>query len=203
MRLSPIGKCVSDPRLAISITIGPYLLAVTLPKIAPHLGNTDGLMGFFNGKKDKNLVFRKANNNMNNWAKLHVVSAANPPITIPKSNVMRKLNSWAEPQILSEEFHIYPGHMPKITPKKLKFCRKLLKNIVKNKKKYLIQLHSCLQDADSPSVARSIAKVFIVAKQQQRKAKVALVLRVIKQYKINKLKNLTKNIKDDDDDDDE
>ena len=55
------------------------------------------------------------------------------------------------------------------------------------KKKYATQLNSCLQDADSPSVARSIAKVIRVARIQQKKAKKAL-RRVVKQREIRKMR---------------
>jgi len=75
---------------------------------------------------------------------------------------------------------VLPGFVPKVTTKKLLFCKKMLAGIKISKKKYPAQLNSCLQDADSPSVARSIAKVIRVARVQQKRAKKAL-RRVVKQ----------------------
>ena len=64
---------------------------------------------------------------------------------------------------------IHLSFMPKITKETLSFCKTLLKGKV-SKKKYKSQLLSCLQDAPSPFVARSIAKVNVVAAKQQKQA---------------------------------
>jgi hypothetical protein len=118
--ISPIGNTISDPELAISVTIGTYLLAVTLPKTSPHTGSTNGLMGFFNGnKKDYSSVFRNkdgtpskcnksivlCNKELIAWAATHVVNN----MIDSKPNIGRKLHS-------TNEAYVLPGSMPKITP---------------------------------------------------------------------------------------
>jgi len=60
--------------------------------------------------------------------------------------------------------------VPKPTPKKIAFCKATLAGLIKNKAKYAKQFNSCLQDADSPSVARTVAKLIKVAKKQQKRA---------------------------------
>lgn len=47
-RITPHGKSVTDPNMAITILYGTYHLQVTLPRHAPHLGQTNGLMGYMN-----------------------------------------------------------------------------------------------------------------------------------------------------------
>ena len=47
--IQPIGEAVADPELAVSVTIGTYYMAVTLPNIAPHKGHTNGLLGAYPG----------------------------------------------------------------------------------------------------------------------------------------------------------
>jgi hypothetical protein len=97
--------------------------------------------------------------------------------------------------------------MPKITPWKLHFCRKLLNGIKLNYKKYKIQLRSCLQDAESPSVARSISRAIVASKVQQKKSLVALK-RVVKKQQFSAIKSnaqayVQKENEEDDDDEDE
>ena len=194
--ISPVGKTIADPELAVSVTIGTYLLAVTLPKTAPHTGSTNGLMGFFNGnKKDYSSVFRNRDGSSSkcskkvsacgkelmSWAVTHAVT--NQIETKP--NIGRKLLSTEE-----SEARVLPSYMPKVTPRKLRFCHKILKGIKINYKKYKVQLRSCLQDADSPSVARSISKVIKVAKVQQKKSLVALKRVVRKQRRAAIIKAL-------------
>ena len=133
-------------------------------------------MGYFNGnKKDYSSVFRNRDGSSSkcskkvsacgkelmSWAVTHAVTNQ---IEI-KPNIGRKLLSTEE-----SEAHVLPSYMPKVTPRKLSFCRKILKGIKLTYKKYKVQLRSCLQDADSPSVARSISKVIKVAKVQQKKS---------------------------------
>jgi hypothetical protein len=175
-------------------------------------------MGFFNGKNnaDHSLVFRNFDgtpskkNGILSWAATHVVTAAsgkNPAIDIAtaskltQSPVKRRLlaieevkenKPWSAPRATVPL--ILPGHTPKITPKKLAFCNSILKGIVKDKKKFKVQLNSCLQDADSPAVARSISKAITVARIQQRKSLKALTKIVIQKnnkiqlQKINNMK---------------
>ena len=197
--LSPLPSAVADPTKAVSITIGTYFLAVTLPKAAPHLGRTNGLFGFFNGKKDYSSVFRNKDGSVSRittkslcqrgvgqcgwasqqkpeivqWAMTHATSAPN----VSPNPLARRLVSLGMPQ--SSHF-VLPGFVPKVTTKKLLFCKNMLARVKIAKKKYPAQLNSCLQDADSPSVARSIAKVIRVARVQQKNAKRAL-RRVVKQ----------------------
>jgi hypothetical protein len=204
--LSPLPSAVADPTKAISFTIGTYFLAVTLPKAAPHLGRTNGLFGFFNGKKDYSSVFRNKDGSVSRittkslcqrgvgqcgwasqqkpeivqWAMTHATSAPN----VSPNPLARRLVSIGMPQ--SSHF-VLPGFVPKVTTKKLLFCKNMLSRVKISKKKYATQLNSCLQDADSPSVARSIAKVIRVARIQQKKAKKAL-RRVVKQREIRKMR---------------
>ena len=194
--LSPLPSAVADPEKAVSITIGTYFLAVTLPKAAPHLGHTNGLFGFFNGKKDYNSVFRNKDGSASRittkslcqrgvgqcgwasqqkpeivqWAMTHATSTPN----VSPNPLARRLVS------IGSSHFVLPGFVPKVTTKKLLFCKNMLSRVKIAKKKYPAQLNSCLQDADSPSVARSIAKVIRVARVQQKKAKRAL-RRVVKQ----------------------
>jgi len=196
--LSPLPSAVADPQKAVSITIGTYFLAVTLPKIAPHLGRTNGLFGFFNGKKDYSSVFRNKDGSVSRittkslcqrgvgqcgwasqqkpeiiqWAMTHATRA---PV-VSANPLARRLVSLGD----VDSHFVLPGFVPKVTTKKLLFCKKMLAGIKIAKKKYATQLNSCLQDADSPSVARSIAKVIRVARVQQKKVKKAL-RRVVKQ----------------------
>jgi hypothetical protein len=206
--LSPLPSAVADPQKAVSITIGTYFLAVTLPKTAPHLGRTNGLFGFFNGKKDYSSVFRNRDGSVSRittkslcqrgvgqcgwasqqkpeivqWAMTHATRA---PV-VSANPLARRLVSLGG---IDSSHLVLPGFVPKVTTKKLLFCKKMLAGIKISKKKYPAQLNSCLQDADSPSVARSIAKVIRVARVQQKKAKKAL-RRVVKQRarKVQKLR---------------
>ena len=205
--LSPLPSAVADPQKAVSITIGTYFLAVTLPKTAPHLGRTNGLFGFFNGKKDYSSVFRNRDGSVSRittkslcqrgvgqcgwasqqkpeivqWAMTHATRA---PV-VSANPLARRLVSLGG----IDSHFVLPGFVPKVTTKKLLFCKKMLAGIKISKKKYPAQLNSCLQDADSPSVARSIAKVIRVARVQQKRAKKAL-RRVVKQRarKVQKLR---------------
>ena len=196
--LSPLPSAIADPQKAVSITIGTYFLAVTLPKTAPHLGHTNGLFGFFNGKKDYSSVFRNRDGSVSRittkslcqrgvgqcgwasqqkpeivqWAMTHATRA---PV-VSANPLARRLVSLGD----VDSHFVLPGFVPKVTTKKLLFCKKMLARVKLAKKKYPAQLNSCLQDADSPSVARSIAKVIRVARVQQKKAKKAL-RRVVKQ----------------------
>jgi len=77
------------------------------------------------------------------------------------------------PNPVASKAVILASFVPKPTPKKIAFCKATLAGLVKNKAKYDKQFNSCLQDADSPSVARTVAKVIKVAKVQQKKAIVA------------------------------
>jgi len=197
--LSPLPSAVADPQKAVSITIGTYFLAVTLPKTAPHLGRTNGLFGFFNGKKDYSSVFRNRDGSVSRittkslcqrgvgqcgwasqqkpeivqWAMTHATRA---PV-VSANPLARRLVSLGG---IDSSHIVFPGFVPKVTTKKLMFCKNMLAGVKLAKKKYATQLNSCLQDADSPSVARSIAKVIRVARVQQKKAKKAL-RRVVKQ----------------------
>jgi hypothetical protein len=206
--LSPLPSAVADPQKAVSITIGTYFLAVTLPKTAPHLGRTNGLFGFFNGKKDYSSVFRNRDGSVSRittkslcqrgvgqcgwasqqkpeivqWAMTHATRA---PV-VSANPLARRLVSLGG---IDSSHIVLPGFVPKVTTKKLMFCKNMLASVKLAKKKYATQLNSCLQDADSPSVARSIAKVIRVARVQQKRAKKAL-RRVVKQRarKVQKLR---------------
>jgi len=93
---------------------------------------------------------------------------------------------------------------PKITKQKLDLCNSILKGVV-SKSKMAVQMQACLQDAENPSVARSIGTVMKVAKIQQIAAKKALKAEVIKQELLVQkvMKTLNKQEKEDDDDDDD
>jgi hypothetical protein len=185
--LSPIGETVSDPELAIYITIGTYLLAVTLPKSTPHLQSTNGLLGFFNGNTKKyGKVFRNSDGsssikkNEMKWALSHAV-VTNQSTVSPKPVV-------------------HPGRMPVITIQKINFCKKMLLHLYRNQpikiqQHFKTQMKACLQDADSPSVARSIEKAIRVSRLQQQ-----LSIKALKQ-KIEKdnAKDTARNEEDDDD----
>jgi len=105
--IRPHGKFGRNPELATSVTIGVYSLAVTLPKSKPHVGHTNGMMGFFNGRRmnDYGKVFRFRNGRESRvdaralcqrcgwgarqsppvleWAATHVVhKTKNPPIGV-------------------------------------------------------------------------------------------------------------------------
>jgi hypothetical protein len=229
--ISPIGSTITDPNLAVSVSIGPYFLAVTLPKIAPHKGSTNGLMGFFNGdgSKDYSKCFRNKDNTPSkitkkslcqggvgacgwasqqkpeilDWAITHVVTnpidfSNKPKYVQPKvyeSFTGRRLlqveDSFSPIPVISEAI-VYPSFTPKVTPEKLSFCNNMLKRVLRNKSKsvYRTQLNSCLQDADSPSVARSIGKAIVTARVQQAKAKRALKVVVVKKQKLIERKKL-------------
>ena len=186
--LSPIGETVSDPELAISITIGTYLLAVTLPKSTPHLQSTNGLLGFFNGNtKEYGKVFRNSDGsssikkNEMKWALSHAV------VTMNQSTV--------SPPV------VHPGRMPVITIQKINFCKKMLLHLyrnqpIKTQQHFKTQMKACLQDADSPSVARSIGKVIRASRLQQQSSVKALKRKIEK----DKMKEKAKANEDDDDD---
>jgi hypothetical protein len=173
--LSPIGDTVSDPELAISITIGTYLLAVTLPKSTPHLQSTNGLLGFFNGNtKEYGKVFRNSDGsssikkNEMKWALSHAV------VTMNQSTV--------SPPV------VHPGRMPVITIQKINFCKKMLLHLyrnqpIKTQQHFKTQMKACLQDADSPSVARSIGKVIRASRLQQQSSVKALKRKIEKDMK--------------------
>ena len=252
--ISPIGSTITDPNLAVSVSIGPYFLAVTLPKIAPHKGNTNGLMGFFNGdgSRDHSKCFRNKDNTLSkitkkslcqggigacgwasqqkpeilDWAVTHVVTnpidfSNKPKYVQPKiyesfsgRRLLQVEDSFSPIPVISEAI-VYPSFTPKVTPKKLAFCNNMLRKVLKNKNKsktvYKTQLNSCLQDADSPSVARSIGKAIVTARVQQAKAKRALKVVVVKKQKLIERRKLLlqrkpsyipKHYNDDDDDDD-
>ena len=202
--ISPIGKSISNPEKAVSVTIGPYFLAVTLPKTLPHVGNTNGLMGFFNGyKSDYAHIFRNKDGSSSkittkslcqrrvgqcgwtsqqkpeiiNWAMTHATTITSPVVRILHSN---------------SSHSVLPGFVPVVTIKKVVFCQNILKGTKIPKKKFASQMNSCLQDADSPSVARSIAKVIKVARKQQLKSKKALRKIVKIKLKKRNLKNKSK-----------
>ena len=190
--ISPIGETVSNPELAISLTIGTYLLAVTLPKTAPHLQSTNGLLGFFNGNtKEYGKVFRNSDGsssikkNQMEWALSHAVV----------TSLQTKLKSNVPDPV------VHRGKMPMITIKKIDFCKKMLLTLyrnqpIKTQQGFKTQMRSCLQDADSPTVARSIGKAIRISRVQQQSSIKALLRVIIKKEKI-KAKE-----KDDDDDDD-
>ena len=185
--LSPIGETVSDPELAISITIGTYLLAVTLPKSTPHLQSTNGLLGFFNGNtKEYGKVFRNSDGsssikkNEMKWALSHAV------VTMNQSTVSHPV--------------VHPGRMPVITIQKINFCKKMLLHLyrnqpIKTQQHFKTQMKACLQDADSPSVARSIGKVIRASRLQQQSSVKALKRKIEKD-----MKEKAKANEDDDDD---
>ena len=187
--LSPIGDTVSDPELAISITIGTYLLAVTLPKSTPHLQSTNGLLGFFNGNtKEYGKIFRNSDGsssikkNEMKWALSHAV------VTMNQSTV--------SPPV------VHPGRMPVITIQKINFCKKMLLHLyrnqpIKTQQHFKTQMKACLQDADSPSVARSIGKVIRASRLQQQSSVKALKRKIEKDMKE---KAKAKANEDDDDD---
>ena len=124
-----------------------------------------------------------------NWAITHVVSNDNPPISFPnKVENTQQVNSYGQRKLhsIEDDFSplpcvnkaiVLPSHMPKITPSKVAFCKRILKGV--NPKRMKTQMNSCLQDAESPYVARSIAKVNVVAKIQQKQAKKSLVKAII------------------------
>jgi hypothetical protein len=110
---------------------------------------------------------------MNRWASSFVVTSPtgnNPPIQPTNESPLRRtLKSIGfSPLPKPSRPIIHPSFIPKVTKETLSFCKTLLKKI--SKKKYKSQLASCLQDAPSPFVARSIAKVNSVAAKQQRRA---------------------------------
>jgi hypothetical protein len=190
--ISPIGETISDPEMAISITIGTYLLAVTLPKSAPHLYSTNGLLGFFNGNtKEYGKVFRNSDGssstkkNQMKWALSHATTV------LP-------LQRYGIPPLSKPVVH--PGRIPMFTIKKIDFCKKMLlklyrKQSIKIQQRFKTQMKSCLQDADSPSVAGSIGKVIRISRLQQQ-ASVKALVKVVKR-KIEKEKK--EKMKDDDD----
>jgi hypothetical protein len=208
--ISPYGDTISDPELAISITIGTYFLAVTLPKIAPHLKMTNGLMGFFNGNtKEYGKVFRNQDgtsirnpNQIINWAMTHAVVN---PIFLNQSTRLFSISNNNIPPLSIPIVH--PGRLPKITREKLSFCKKMLLRLYRNQslkeqQRFKTQMKSCLQDADSPSVARSIGKVIKVSRVQQKASVKALVKVVKKKIENEKIKEKLR-INDNSDDDNE
>ena len=250
LHIKPVGAAIGDPELAVSVTIGAYFLAVTLPNIAPHRGSTNGLMGFFVGHKNRNDVqnifrLRGATGpnpamkphsihgqtpEIRDWAASHVLSGPggkNPPIPLTSGTGLKQqkyLNAHAQhvkhagflematesgselevavgaaavSLALAEaaaEFSpipraskplVLPSVTPPVTPAKLAFCKKLLAagqkaSKSKNKATFAAQLKSCLQDADSPTVARTVATAITVARTQQRAATKALKKKVVK-----------------------
>jgi hypothetical protein len=227
--ISPIGNTITDPKMAVSVSIGTYFLAVTLPKTLPHKGSANGLLGFFNGdgNKDHGKCFRNQDNTLTkkgkllDWAVTHVVTKpidfSNKPKYVQpntyKSHNGRRLlqvEDTFSPIPVTSEAIVFPTFISKVTPKKLSFCNNMLKPIFKNKSKsaYKTQLNSCLQDADSPSVARSIRKAIVTARIQQKKAKKALKVVVIRKKLLQRrlLQNIPIHYKykiiDDDDEDD-
>ena len=240
--VKPVGATASDPALAVSVTIGEYLLAVTLPTSEHHKGKTNGLMGYFSGSKDYSTVFKNRNGTPSkitkqslcqggvgscgwssqqkkevvNWAITHVVSNDNPPISFPSKVENTQVNSYGQRKLhsIEDDFSplprvnkaiVLPSHMPKITPVEIAFCKRILKGV--NPKRMKTQMNSCLQDAESPYVARSIAKVNVVAKIQQKQAKKLLVKAIIQkkleQKKLEQKKLEQKNHIDEEDEHDE
>ena len=115
LHVSPVGAAAADPALAVSAAWGQYFLSVTLPKAAPHMGATNGLMGFFNGDGQSSAaaVFRQRDGSpagisdkmmfhgkhiakpVEAWAASFVVSAAsgvNPPIALDLTNGLKGFN---------------------------------------------------------------------------------------------------------------
>ena len=203
--LSPIGETISDPELAISVTIGTYLLAVTLPKSAPHLQTTNGLLGFFNGNtKEYGKVFRN-HDGSSSIKKNEMIWALSHAVVTPISISQNQTNDNHGVPELSEPT-VHPGRKPLITIKKIDFCKKMLLGLFRNQpikiqQRFKTQMKSCLQDADSPSVARSIGKVIRVSRLQQRSSVKALE-KVVKR-KIEKAKEKAKEKSKNEDDDDD
>ena len=243
LSIRPVGAAVSDPALAVSVSIAEYMVAVTLPNAPPHAGQSNGLMGFFNGYGTKAYakVFRNRDGTASaittkslcqggvgacgwgsqqkleiiNWAVTHVVTAANgvnPPIAFSnKPNLAQQAyrDGWKvsrtgrrllgvsdfSPVPVAMEPIVLPSYVPKVSKADIAFCKNLLRGKV-SKKKRQSQMKSCLQDASSPTVARSIAKVNVVARKQQRRAKRALVkaVRKNKEHSIKRLRILYKSI---------
>ena len=237
--VSPFGKAILDPNLAVSVTFGSMYMAVTLPKIHPHVGHTNGLFGFFNGngRKEYSDIFRnydgtpsritkkslcqgalghcgwasQQKSEVIDWASTHVVTSAsgpNPPLSVSQSAL--KQFSYVDTYIRkgrkllsADEFSPFPTesepivlpavHVP-VTLKKKLFCIKLLTNLFKNRKKYDVQYKSCLMDADSPEIARSIAKAVVVSRIQQKKSTKALKRAIKRSLKKNLKKNLKRQI---------
>jgi len=130
------------------------------------------------------------------WAASHVVTeadGANPPIVVSgakKFAKMKKTNAYllevdaSSPVRRAPAFSPFPkATVPKIfkivvkkpSAKKTRFCKKLLKKIVKKgsntaKKQYL----SCMMDADSPVVAKANAKALVQARKNQKRSTKAL-----------------------------
>jgi len=120
INIKPVGAAVGDPNLAVSAAWGPYYISITLPKIAPHLGATNGMFGSFTGQRNIANSFSNANgasagvtvahlcNNCGwqqrqtkpllNWAATHVVgSAGNAPIDFASKPALaqtKNLNGW-------------------------------------------------------------------------------------------------------------
>jgi len=118
----PVGAAVADPNLAVSAAWGSYSIAITLPKIAPHLGSTNGMFGFFTGTGGNTGNSFKFSNGASagikvadlcnncgdwkskqtkpllNWAVTHVVgSAGNAPIDFASKPALvqsKNLNGW-------------------------------------------------------------------------------------------------------------
>lgn len=46
--IAPHGKAVADPNLSISFSFAAFFMQLSVPRHAPHIGNTNGLFGFIN-----------------------------------------------------------------------------------------------------------------------------------------------------------
>jgi hypothetical protein len=154
--------------------------------------STNGLLGFFNGNtKEYGKVFRNSDGssstkkNQMKWALSHATTV------LP-------LQRYGIPPLSKPVVH--PGRIPMFTIKKIDFCKKMLlklyrKQSIKIQQRFKTQMKSCLQDADSPSVAGSIGKVIRISRLQQQ-ASVKALVKVVKR-KIEKEKK--EKMKDDDD----
>lgn len=109
LQIRPHGKAASDPNIAITVIFGAYYLMVQVPRAAPHIGRTNGLLGYINppGPRRVQDVLRFRDGRPSNvdqkalcqrcgwaamqtpqifeWAATHVVTGpkgVNPPISL-------------------------------------------------------------------------------------------------------------------------
>jgi hypothetical protein len=179
LQLKAVGAAAGDEVLAVSVTIGTYYCAVTLPKSAPHLGFTNGLYGKFGSRNWVQKNGASTGYGMQ-WALSHAVTAADAIKFNGKANLVElatESETTFSPFPRVTKALALPAHKTKgwNTPKNVKFCKKMLKAF-KGKKSYKKDLASCLMDggAENPGVSGTVAKARRAAVKQKKAAKRAL-----------------------------
>jgi len=179
LQLKAVGAAAGDEVLAVSVTIGTYYCAVTLPKSAPHLGFTNGLYGKFGSRNWVQKNGASTGYGMQ-WALSHAVTAADAITFNGKANLLElatESEATFSPLPRVTKALALPAHQTKgwNTPKNVKFCKKML-NAFKGKKSYKKDLASCLMDggAENPGVSGTVAKARRAAIKQKKAAKRAL-----------------------------